>query len=120
MIAIIAQDVMDDVRRILNDAGKVDFTDLQIIANMKMAERKLKQDRPSASYTTPVAFNEGVTLSPSGTGGVLSTGDTIQVDVFYRDAISHYTAFLCFGQPTRDTVNTEFANRELKLYLEMI
>ena len=121
MIPINAKEAVAQVRQILNDAGATGWTEAQIVVNLQMAERRVKQDRASAAYTSPVAFNEGVTLAPSGNEGALGSSDTIEVDVFYQNAIVHYAAFLCFISPSdRSTVNKEFSDRELAYYKESI
>jgi hypothetical protein len=122
MQAIVAQDVADQVRIILNDtvSGSYKWADDVIVANMKLAERAVKRDAPASAFTTPVAFNEGSTLTPSGTEGALASTDTIDLDVFYQDALTHYTAHLCFSQSTRDTVNKALADREKALYVESL
>ena len=118
MTPILAKDVVTHVRQILNDASAAKFTEAMLVVNMKSAERWVKQTWPAACYTSPVAFDEGSTLSPSGTAGALADTDTIDMDVTYQDRMVHYTAYLTFAQSTRDKVNLECADRELKYAME--
>lgn len=122
MIPINAQEALDAVRQIIDDSDGTVWTDEQIVVNLKQAERKVKSERPSSAYTSPVAFGESATLTPTGTGDtVLADTDTIAVDEFYFDALVHFTAYLCFTSPTeRSTVNKSFADRELALYKDAI
>lgn len=119
MQAIIAKDVLDQVRIILSDSG-TKWSDAVIVANMRLAARAVKREAPASAYTTPVAFDENATLTPSGDAGALADTDTVDLDVYYQDALTHYTAYLCFGQSTRDTVNKTLADREKAVYEECL
>ena len=121
MTTILGSDVAYDVRRILNDAGSAKFTFAQVLANINAAIREVSRRVPASCYSSPVAFSENITLAATGSGGTaFAATDVIAMSPRWRDAIAHYAAHLCFNQTDRNTVNDEFAARELKLFEECL
>lgn len=121
METFLGVDVVADVRRILNDAvATYKWSEATVVANINTAIRAVLRDSPAACYSSPVAFKESITLVGTGTEGALAGTDAIAIDRRWRDAVTHYTAYLCLNQLDRNTVNATYSDRELKLYGEAL
>lgn len=120
MDTVLALDVVADIRRITNDAGGTRWGEPVLVANINAAVRRVMSDRPAACYTSPIAFDETMALVGTGTGAALAATDTLPIDAFWRDAVTHYAAYLCFSALDRSQTNTEYADRELKRYEEAL
>lgn len=114
MQSFVGTAISGDIRRILGDTteGSYVFSDADLIAAINAAIRALFRDAPEASYTSPVAFDDDVTIT--------ALSDTITIDWRYKDALIHYASAHCFYSDSRDTSNIERGDNEMKLYRQAL
>jgi len=121
MKTFLAKDIAAEVRRIINDAAGAKFTDAQLALAINAAIKTLLIDAPVSRYTSLVAFTDEATLTITGTSGTtIADTDAVPLDVRWAKAVTHYTAYLCFSQDDRSTVNADYAKEQLKLYGEAL
>lgn len=121
MKTFLAKDIAADVRRIINDAAGAKFTDAQLAIAMNSAIRTVFLDAPASRHTSLVAFTDEAAVTITGTGGTtIAATDAVPLDIFWYKAVMHYTAYLCFSQDDRSTVNAQYAADQLKLYKEAL
>lgn len=115
MTTFLGTDVKSEVQAILNDTTV--WTDPKLTVNINAAIQAVFLDAPAARYTSPVALTDEVKLTLTGTSGTtMANTDAIAMDIRWKKAIVHYTAFLCFNQSDRNTANAAFATEQYKLY----
>lgn len=102
--------VKADVQAILNDT--TEWTDPEILAFINLALQSVCVDAPASRYSSPVAFGGDLSIAAIATD--------INMDVRWKKAVTHYTAFLCFNQSDRNTSNAAFASEQYRLYKEAL
>lgn len=102
--------VKTDVQAILNDT--TEWTDAEILAFLNLAVQQVSVDAPASRYSSPVSFG--------GNMGIAALATAVNMDIRWKNAVVHYTAFLCFNQSDRSTSNAAFAAEQYRLYKEAL
>lgn len=115
MTTFLGTDVKSEVQAILNDTTV--WTDPKLAVNINAAIQAVLKESPAARFSSPIALKEEIKLTLTGTSGTtMANTDAIAMSVFWKKAVVHYTAFLCFNQSDRNTANAAFAAEQYKLY----
>lgn len=125
MTEILGEDVVTDIRRLLNDAAEAEgetyeFTTRAIARNINMAIKQVVARRPQSAYTGLNTFNTEIALAVPTGDDELADNATIAMDVHWQNAVTYYALHLCFLGSNRSTANFDFAAKALKLFEESI
>ena len=108
MTTFLGTDIDIEIRQLVNDSDKSKFDDSAIIVNINASIRALFRDAPAFSYSTPIAFSDSAEIT--------ALANTINIDVYWKEALIYHAAARCLSENTRDTKDIERSDALMTKY----
>jgi hypothetical protein len=110
-----AGNVIDRVRALLKDDynGYYRWSDDYMFDCIDEGQRRLSEKRPASLFTSTAPTTLDITE-------ITATGDTLQVDDMYKQAMVNYVCYRCLSIDSEDSASMELAGQYLGAFEEAI